>query len=379
VCTDSASNCVLAGKLIEERFPHITWAPCGAHCMDLLLEDIGRLPWAASIITEAKQVVSFIRNHHKSLALFRQRSPKELLRPGETRFATNFILLARLKEVEEPLRETIACREWTQWVNSQGNAMKSEAAQIQELVFSASFWKKVNDACDVSDPIVRVMRMLDGSKPVTGKIYKAMDGVVKEVKALGLPRAKIDVIVRLVNERWEMLHTCLHAAGYVLDPQFRGDQQHGSEEVMKGFHTFLERILPNVQDQVDAVNQLERFRNGEGLFGYQVALASASKMHAHAWWSQYGSATPQLQEVAIKCLSQVSSASSCERNWSLYDFVHSKKRNRLDPGRAASLVYVHSNLRLLSKVKDNGSETDFYKWDEPDSVPPRELEVQEIV
>lgn len=49
---------------------------------------------------------------------------------------------------------------------------------------------------------------------------------------------------------------------------------------------------------------------------------------------------------------QVSSASSCERNWSSYEFIHSKKRNRLNTERAEKLVYVHSNLRLLSRFTD---------------------------
>jgi hAT family C-terminal dimerisation region len=236
----------------------------------------------------------------------------------------------------------------------------------------------VNDLCQIANPLISVMRMLDGNQPVTGKIYKAMYKAVQSIRGLSLPRAKVDAIVRLAEARWSMMHTCLHAAGYVLDPEFRGDQQHGIDEVMKGFHTFLERVLPNVDDQVDAVKQLDRYRNGEGLFGYQVALASATKMPAHAWWAQYGSATPLLQEVAMKCLSQVSSASSCERNWSLYSFIHSKKRNKLDPGRAEALVFVHSNLRLLNKIKDNGRDAHFYKWEEPDTVPERPLEVEEI-
>ena len=30
--------------------PGIVFSPCTAHCLDLLLEDIGRLQWAAEII-----------------------------------------------------------------------------------------------------------------------------------------------------------------------------------------------------------------------------------------------------------------------------------------------------------------------------------------
>jgi hypothetical protein len=32
--------------------------------LDLLLEDVGKLPWAAKVVAEAKAVVKFITNHH---------------------------------------------------------------------------------------------------------------------------------------------------------------------------------------------------------------------------------------------------------------------------------------------------------------------------
>ena len=47
----------------------------------------------------------------------------------------------------------------------------------------------------------------------------------------------------------------------------------------------------------------------------------------------------------------ISGAGACERTWSAYDFVHSKKRNRLDPARAGDLVYVFTNKRLHKKVQ----------------------------
>lgn len=83
IITDSAAACKAAGRLVEEQFPHITWTPCTAHCLDLLLEDIGKLSWAKDLLREGKDVVQFIMNHHKSLAIFRQHSPLELLRPGK--------------------------------------------------------------------------------------------------------------------------------------------------------------------------------------------------------------------------------------------------------------------------------------------------------
>ena len=68
VVTDSVG----ARKLLQQRFKGIVFSPCTAHCLDLALEDIGKLRWTSNIITEGRAVVKFITNHHKSLAIFRQ-------------------------------------------------------------------------------------------------------------------------------------------------------------------------------------------------------------------------------------------------------------------------------------------------------------------
>ncbi len=93
VCMDSVAVCKDAGHKLEARFPHITFTPYTLHCLDLLLEDMGKLDWVSSVIAEARTTLKFITNHRKSLALFRSLSKLELLKPGETRFATNFIML----------------------------------------------------------------------------------------------------------------------------------------------------------------------------------------------------------------------------------------------------------------------------------------------
>ena len=44
IITDNAANFKKAGEIMMERYPKIYWTPCAAHCIDLLLEDIGEVP-----------------------------------------------------------------------------------------------------------------------------------------------------------------------------------------------------------------------------------------------------------------------------------------------------------------------------------------------
>jgi hypothetical protein len=60
-----------------------------------------------------------------------------------------------------------------------------------------------------------------------------------------------------------------------------------------------------------------------------------------------GSRAKALQTIARRILGQVCSASACERNWSMYSFIHNKVRNCLKHNRADDLVYVYANTRLI--------------------------------
>ncbi|PNX60298.1 hypothetical protein L195_g051854, partial [Trifolium pratense] len=67
------------------------------------------------------------------------------------------------------------------------------------------------------------------------------------------------------------------------------------------------------------------------------------------WWEMYGTEAPNLKKLAIRILSQTCSASGCERNWSVFEHIHSKKRNRLEHQKLNDLVFVRYNLRLQNR------------------------------
>ncbi|KAJ0080482.1 hypothetical protein Patl1_24494 [Pistacia atlantica] len=56
VVTDGASNYVAAGRMLEEKRRKLFWSPCAAHCLDLILEDIGKIAVFYDTIAKAKQV-----------------------------------------------------------------------------------------------------------------------------------------------------------------------------------------------------------------------------------------------------------------------------------------------------------------------------------
>ncbi|XP_009596829.1 uncharacterized protein [Nicotiana tomentosiformis] len=106
---------------------------------------------------------------------------------------------------------------------------------------------------------------------------------------------------------------------------------------------------------VDQIGEeFDRYSQADGMFGLQAAIRARDIRLPVEWWMQFGHQTLNLQKFAVKVLSLTCSASGCERNWSVYEHIHSKKRNRLELSRLNDLVYIKYNrtLRRLYKARD---------------------------
>eukprot|EP00253_Pinus_taeda_P014474 PITA_14474 len=77
VITDNAANYVSAGRMFMERHPTLFWTPCAAHCLDLLLEDMGKLSFIKEAVDMARSIPKFIYNHAFVLSLMRRVESEE--------------------------------------------------------------------------------------------------------------------------------------------------------------------------------------------------------------------------------------------------------------------------------------------------------------
>ena len=94
VITNNASNYMNAGIRLMEKRGRFWWTPCAAHCIYLMLEDIGKLNVHANTLAKVRQVVKFIYGHTWVLSLMRTFTKNnKLIHPTITRFTTSFFTL----------------------------------------------------------------------------------------------------------------------------------------------------------------------------------------------------------------------------------------------------------------------------------------------
>jgi hypothetical protein len=99
------------------------------------------------------------------------------------------------------------------------------------------------------------------------------------------------------------------------------------------------------------------------IFGGYDVLRDRGAKKPYAWWETHRATFPLLQQLAIRFLSQVTSSSCCERNWSTYGNLYSLKKSKLEQSRAETMVYVHTNLRLIYKQREEWLKGRTKMWD----------------
>ncbi|RVW25080.1 hypothetical protein CK203_115992 [Vitis vinifera] len=327
VITDNHSSYVMAGRLLELKRPHLYWTPCAAHCLDLMLEDIGKLPNIKRTLERAISLNGYIYNRSGLLNMMRRfTGQRELLRPAKT-------------------------RKW---------AKEQKGKTIANIVLMPSFWNTIVFCLKVSGPLVRVLRLVDGEKKAPmGYIYEAMNRAKDAiVRSFNGNEEKYKEIFNIIDKRWEIqLHRPLHAAGYFLNPEFFYDKpeiEHDAE-IMSDLYKCILRLTRDPAKQEKVVAEVSLFTNAQGLFGNELAVRTRKTRAPAEWWAAYGASAPNLQKFAMKVLNLTCSASGCERNWSIFENIHSKRRNRLDHQRLNDLVYIKYNRALKRRYNERNT------------------------
>ena len=288
------------------------------------------------------------------VTLFKSHSDKCLQIFCATRFATAYYVLERLMLVRPALVETIADRRWERWMTK--HAQHADAGyKCSDLILSSTFWAKGERIITLAKPFVILLRLVDSDSFVMGRIYWKMSQAIKHIATCEkFSRGERNVLTGIANARWTNMHTPLHGAAFALEPSMQTHDQSSNKEVSKDFKTVCANLLPG-EDGFVAFQDRAKFANRIGEFGDPWHLNAIDKMPAPIWWKEYGHESVELQYVATQVLSVAASSGSCERNWAAFDFVHTKRRNRLNVTRASDLVYCYCNMHLMPQPQNIAS------------------------
>jgi hypothetical protein len=112
--TDSAPVCVAAGRLLCQVFPRLSWVPCAAHQMVLIMKKVCKLDYFRTMIQQVRAAVVWVRRHQIPYALFRKQNTRTFLILCATRFSSNLTTVERFfeKDVHRALRSVVCIAEF---------------------------------------------------------------------------------------------------------------------------------------------------------------------------------------------------------------------------------------------------------------------------
>jgi hypothetical protein len=286
VVTDNASNNMAAKDLLFVKRPSIFWTSCATHTLNLMLEGIGKLKKFKGLIDQARSMTIFIYSHHKTLALMRKFTKKrDIVRPGVTRFASNFLTLQSLYEKRLQLRTMTQCEEWDKLLNLSHIKKNNKGVLATSAMTRPNFWNGVRLCLRVFEPLVKVLRMVDSDiKPsmafLYGEIVKAKEQIKLVFPNNEQPANLVvynNIIEIIDNKMKDRLDSPLHLAAYLLNPyySYNDDSIFTSEQVMDGFITAVETFYHGDYDKQSKVlnEELHKFKDKHGHFGKPVAKA----------------------------------------------------------------------------------------------------------
>ena len=349
--------------LIEAACPWVTVGPCAPHCLDLELEDIGKLARVKAVTEKTAILRRFVRKHHHVLAAFREVATSMLIQPGATRFATVLIGFDNVMKNREALCltfESTAVKDAVQRNPHQrssaadgtpGKTLEQQYREARDIV--SDYWSELKVWSEVMKPIAKLLRLTDSDAPTASKVPYHMFEVQEQLKQVDVGDADLtQEIIAIHRNRWDYMFTIVQYAGYLLDPEFWDMDQESDDETMDAFFKFVDKVYcyppKPAQDasaaqkeeydaavkqanemRAQAERELQVYRGKQGIFARASVQENARKISAAQFWMTYGSRTPALMKVAVRCTGQVAGAGASERGHKEMNFVLSKNRNRL--------------------------------------------------
>ncbi|XP_061356814.1 uncharacterized protein LOC133301208 [Gastrolobium bilobum] len=260
------------------------------------------------------------------------------------------VMLKRFKLIKSGLQNMVISEKW----NIYRDDNLGRARHVKEKLLDDCFWDSIDYIFSFTAPIYDMIRACDTDRACLHLIYDMWDAMIVKVKK---------AIYHKEGKRMEESSSFYDVVHRILVDHSSRVPPHMDLELTQERQKCLRRFFPSMEDRSRISLEYADFISNSGTFGDFDAINTQYTMDPKSWWLLYGTFTPMLQKIALRLVQQPSSSSCAECNWSTYSFVHSIKRNKITPKRAEDLVYVHSNLRLLSRKTPSYAQGANQMWD----------------
>ncbi|XP_042497655.1 uncharacterized protein LOC122076424 [Macadamia integrifolia] len=203
---------------------------------------------------------------------------RNLVRSGVTRFATSFLTLQSLYKNKDALKQLFVSDDW----NSSKLSKTEAGKKVLETILAQTFWNRILDCLRASQPILVVLRLVDGDeRPALPEVYLTMEIAKKRIKVnFSNKERSWKKVLAIIDDRWEVqMDRPLYAASFYLNASkyfdYINDERLPFEESCKiqdAFMTVIERMVPDLDVQDKIIRESQMYKKCEGSFSRVLAI-----------------------------------------------------------------------------------------------------------
>uniref|UniRef100_A0A804K7A4 DUF659 domain-containing protein n=1 Tax=Musa acuminata subsp. malaccensis TaxID=214687 RepID=A0A804K7A4_MUSAM len=227
IITDNGANFKKTGLQLMEKRKTLFWTPCAAHCIDLMLKDIGELNSVKNCVARAQSITKFIYNHHW--------------------------------QKRHGLKAMASSQEWSESRYSK----LSDGKKTEKAILSSRFWETIAEIIKGVEPLYIVLRKVDMDKrPQMPYLKYMLISAREEVRKAFKDDFKADQYVRIIDRRTEVhMDQDIHNAAYYLNPAIRYRYALGTQNnFLTTLQNVIYRLLPNTTEAADALMEGRLFQ-----------------------------------------------------------------------------------------------------------------------
>lgn len=355
VVTCSEDRYVVAGKKLIDTYPTIFWTPCAGHCIDLMLDDIRELLPVKVIMDQAKSISRYIYSNRNTLSMMRRYTfGVDIIDIGITHSCTDFLTLKRMVKIRHNLQSMVTSEEWMESPHSK----KPEGFAVLDSISSQSFWSTCASITNLTDPLLRLLRIVGSEKrPAMGFVFAGLYRAKEAIKKELIRKEEYLIYWNIIDRRWEQLQRHpLIAAGFYLNPKFFYSLDGDAHlHVRSLVYDCIEKLVPDPMIQDKIMAETAPYHGGTGDFGRSMAVRARDTLLPTEWWSTYGGGSPNLARLASRILSQTCSLVQRRPVKIPLEQMHERK-NCLEHQRLSDLVFVQYNMLLKHVGSGNKQE-----------------------
>ncbi|CAG8793384.1 36465_t:CDS:2, partial [Gigaspora margarita] len=324
VITDNAPNMKAAWRILKNQYPTKVFLGCWAHGINLWIKDILKLDWPKTAL--------------RRLQIEKYGHIISLVQTVDTRWGSAFYCMDHLLQTKNAIRSLLI------------EESIGISPSIKIHLMNDFFGQDLRHLRDFLEPFVKFIHELEGDVPLLSVAFFKLRQLETKIRNNNyIPTIVITESIRLVEHRWnDSLYNPATMAAYKLDPRYCGEILDPNKWDAPIERELIRLAGPENGDQL--LEELSEYVGKTDGFSANYLWGSI-KEKPYNWWNLVKARYPVLSSIALKLLSIPASSASSERNWSSFNFVHSKLRNRLHNPRVEKIVYIYWNLRILRSLK----------------------------